>query len=65
MARTLLDRILPRGTELLRRLALAEVLGPPPSSVRRQEELQGDVRGPRSSGPPRPEDPRRDGREEG
>ncbi len=37
MGNRLLDRILPRGPELLRRLALAEVLGPPPIATRRRE----------------------------
>gem|GEM_PF-4164869 len=50
MNKRLLKRILPHGSELLRRLALAEVLGPPPSGSARHEQMKG---GPRAPGAPR------------
>ena len=56
MKRSLLEQVLPKGPELLRRLALAEVLGPPPSAAQRREELQGNSRGPREL-PGRPQAP--------
>lgn len=62
----LLDRILPKGTELLRRLALAEVLGPPPSSVTRREQMHGGghhgpTGAPSPPGAPKPPGPGREG----
>lgn len=54
MNRKLIDRILPRGPELLRRLALAEVLGPPPTSAQRKKQMDGRERGPRGGYPPDP-----------
>ena len=41
MKRSTLDRILPRGPALLRRLALAEVLGTPPSARSRADAMGG------------------------
>ncbi len=54
MGHPLLDRILPRGPELLRRIALAEVLGPPPGSVKRREEQRERERAERGAPAPAP-----------